>query len=103
MNPDAMSLIDGLLQRDFNARLKDPSIIKKHPFFSVIQWDDLAAKKVKPPFVPKVEGEGDVSQIDPAFIEEVAAITPSDNSEIDKAEQSNFEGFTYVSGGGVLN
>jgi len=103
MNPDAMSLIDGLLQRDFNTRLKDPSLIKKHPFFSSINFDDLAQKKVKPPFVPKVEGEGDVSQIDPAFIEEVAAITPSDNSAIDNAEQSNFEGFTYVSGGAPLH
>jgi len=103
MNPDAMSLIDGLLQRDFNTRLKDPAIIKKHPFFSTINWEDLVAKKVKPPFVPAVSGEGDVSQIDPVFIEEMAAITPTENSEIDKAEQSNFEGFTFVSGGGVLN
>eukprot|EP01117_Protostelium_nocturnum_P020434 TRINITY_DN918_c0_g2_i1.p1 TRINITY_DN918_c0_g2~~TRINITY_DN918_c0_g2_i1.p1 ORF type:complete len:455 (-),score=106.78 TRINITY_DN918_c0_g2_i1:124-1488(-) len=103
MNPDAMSLIDGLLQRDFNQRLKDPSIIKKHPFFSTIDWDGLVSKRVKAPFVPDVSGEHDVSQIDPAFIEEAANITPTDSNEIDKAEQSNFEGFTFVSGGAALH
>jgi hypothetical protein len=43
------------------------------------------------------KGEADVSQIDPAFVKEGVQFTPSDHSDIDKADQQNFEGFTYVS------
>jgi serine/threonine protein kinase len=54
MSEQAISLIEGLLQRDVNDRLKDPVVIKKHPFFAGINWDDLYHKKIRPPFVPDV-------------------------------------------------
>jgi hypothetical protein len=47
------------------------------------------------------KGESDVSQIDPVFIEEAAQITPSEETQLDKTEQSNFEGFTYVSSSNI--
>lgn len=96
MSENAKSLLDGLLKRDLEQRLKDPSKIKDHPFFASINWEDLYYKKVKAPFIPDVKGEGDVSQIDPMFVRETPGISPSDTSDINRADQENFQNFTYV-------
>jgi len=103
MSENARSLLDGLLQRDLNGRLKDPAKIKDHVFFASVSWEDLYHKKVKPPFIPDVKGEADVSQIDPVFVKETPNISPSDSSAIDGADQQNFENFTYVSKRGIIN
>jgi hypothetical protein len=54
MAENARSILEALLQRDLNIRLKEPAKMKEHPFFSAINWDDLYNKKVKPPYVPNV-------------------------------------------------
>jgi hypothetical protein len=54
MSEDAKTLLDGLLQRDIEERLKDPAKIKQHPFFKTINWEDIYAKKSKASFVPNV-------------------------------------------------
>jgi len=97
MNANAISLLERLLERDVDLRLKDPSEIKKHPYFASINWDDLYAKKITPPFIPDVKGSHDISQIDPVFIGEMPVITPSEHTAIDKEDLKTFEGFTYVS------
>jgi len=96
MSENAKSLLEGLLQRDLDQRLKDPSKIKDHAFFATTNWEDLYYKKVKPSFIPDVKGEADVSQIDPVFVKEAPNISPSDSSAIDRADQENFQNFTYV-------
>ncbi|XP_070767367.1 serine/threonine-protein kinase Sgk2b [Enoplosus armatus] len=63
-------LLEGLLERDVSKRLggsRDLVELQEHPFFASINWDDLLAKKVRPPFIPKVTGPCDVSYIDPEF------------------------------------
>ena len=30
--------------------------LQEHPFFASINWDNLLARKVRPPFIPKVVG-----------------------------------------------
>ncbi|KAF5892417.1 serine/threonine-protein kinase Sgk1-like, partial [Clarias magur] len=50
-------LLEGLLQKDRTKRLgvKDDFLeLKKHSFFSPINWDDLMARKITPPFIPSV-------------------------------------------------
>lgn len=96
MSENAVSLLEALLQRDVNLRLKDPPQIKQHPFFQGINWEALVAKKVPTPYIPPVTSEDDVSQIDPVFVEEPARISVSEGSQIEKEDQQNFEGFTYV-------
>jgi serine/threonine protein kinase len=54
MSSNARDIVDKLLQRDLTQRLKDPSVIKQHPFFQNINYDQLVQKKIPPPFVPKV-------------------------------------------------
>eukprot|EP01125_Pyxidicula_operculata_P003948 TRINITY_DN1552_c0_g3_i4.p1 TRINITY_DN1552_c0_g3~~TRINITY_DN1552_c0_g3_i4.p1 ORF type:complete len:485 (+),score=110.46 TRINITY_DN1552_c0_g3_i4:160-1455(+) len=99
LSPEATSLLQDLLSRDPSQRLQDSDDIKKHKFFSSIDWDALVQKKIKPPFVPEVHGEDDTSNIDSLFTCEPVDINDDLNEEpLPEQEQQRFEGFTYVSG-----
>ena len=41
--------------------------IKSHPFFATIDWDSILAKKIKPPFTPKLRSPTDTKYIDNEF------------------------------------
>ncbi|XP_018603449.1 serine/threonine-protein kinase Sgk1-like [Scleropages formosus] len=63
-------LLEGLLQKDHTQRLGaqgDFMELKCHAFFSPINWDDLMARKVPPPFIPSVVGPTDLRHFDPEF------------------------------------
>ncbi|XP_034017528.1 serine/threonine-protein kinase Sgk1 isoform X2 [Thalassophryne amazonica] len=69
----ARHLLEGLLQKDRTKRIgctDDFVEIKNHMFFSPINWDDLNAKKITPPFNPNVTGPNDLRHFDPEFTEE---------------------------------
>ncbi|XP_034555758.1 serine/threonine-protein kinase Sgk1 [Notolabrus celidotus] len=69
----ARHLLEGLLQKDRTKRLgctEDFIEIKNHIFFSPINWDDLNAKKITPPFNPNVTGPNDLRHFDPEFTDE---------------------------------
>lgn len=69
-SPNAASLLRGLLQRDPNNRLTIDEI-KVHPFFASINWDQLLAREVTPPYVPPVKNATDIRNIDTDFTDEV--------------------------------
>eukprot|EP00178_Gracilaria_changii_P000286 TRINITY_DN10345_c0_g2_i1.p1 TRINITY_DN10345_c0_g2~~TRINITY_DN10345_c0_g2_i1.p1 ORF type:complete len:245 (+),score=36.91 TRINITY_DN10345_c0_g2_i1:359-1093(+) len=96
MSENTVAILEALLTRDANERLKEPAKIKQHPFFKSINWDDLAAKKTTPPYIPAVKGKDDTGQIDPVFLQEAPSISPTETGQIDRTDQANFEGFTYV-------
>ena len=68
---NAVNLIRGLTNKEVKKRLGCNELgiegLKKHPFFKDIDWNRLAIKEVKPPYVPKLESELDCSKIDPEF------------------------------------
>ncbi|XP_028970491.1 serine/threonine-protein kinase Sgk1 isoform X2 [Esox lucius] len=69
----AKHILEGLLQKDRTQRLghtDDFEEIKNHVFFSPINWDDLTAKKLTPPFNPNVTGPNDLRHFDPEFTDE---------------------------------
>lgn len=43
--------------------------IKSHPWFENIDWEALSKFNVKPPFIPGLEKEDDVSNFLPEFTE----------------------------------
>lgn len=45
-------------------RLKNAEEVKKHEFFKEIDWDELNAKTIKPPFRPKLKGSRDLRFFD---------------------------------------
>ncbi|KAJ3607132.1 hypothetical protein NHX12_026646 [Muraenolepis orangiensis] len=69
----ARHLLEGLLQKDRTKRLgctDDFTEIKNHMFFSPINWEELNAKKLTPPFNPNVSGPNDLQHFDPEFTDE---------------------------------
>ncbi|CAB1342486.1 unnamed protein product [Coregonus sp. 'balchen'] len=75
---------------------------KNHSFFSPINWEDLTAKKLTPPFNPNVTGPNDLRHFDPEFTDEPvpSSIGCSPDSSLitasikDAAEA--FLGFSYA-------
>jgi protein-serine/threonine kinase len=56
LSENAKDLINKLLERNPLKRLgsgqKDAEEIKTHSFFQTVNWEDVLAKKIKPPFIP---------------------------------------------------
>ncbi|XP_043573290.1 STKc_SGK domain-containing protein isoform X3 [Chiloscyllium plagiosum] len=101
----AQELLIGLLQKDRMQRLgaeNDFMELKLHSFFSPINWDDLVAKKISPPFVPTVFGPTDLQHFDPEFTQQPVptsvASSPEDFLITASAQEAAeaFLGFSYV-------
>uniref|UniRef100_UPI00398E5388 serine/threonine-protein kinase Sgk1 n=1 Tax=Pristiophorus japonicus TaxID=55135 RepID=UPI00398E5388 len=101
----AHQLLEGLLQKDRGQRLgaKDDFLeLKFHSFFSPINWDDLMAKKISPPFVPAVSGPTDLQHFDPEFTQQPVPNSVASSSEDFLITSSTSEvaeaflGFSYV-------
>jgi len=61
LSSDAQSLLRALFKRNPDNRLSSVEDIKRHPFFSNIDWDLLLEKQIEPPYKPAV------SRVDDAF------------------------------------
>ncbi|KAI8980253.1 hypothetical protein BDB01DRAFT_907046 [Pilobolus umbonatus] len=99
MSSDSISICQQLLQRDPARRLgsgpDDALPIRRHAFFRGVNWDDMLAKRVPAPFYPSVNGRLDTSNFDEEFTNETPALTPID-SNLNRVEQQEFQGFSYV-------
>ncbi|KAG8010075.1 Serine/threonine-protein kinase Sgk1 [Nibea albiflora] len=92
------SLLEGLLERDVTKRLggsHDLVELQEHPFFASINWDDLLARKVRPPFIPKVTGPCDVSYIDPEFTQQPVPTSANETCQ-PGATCEAFPGFSFM-------
>ncbi|XP_027701338.1 serine/threonine-protein kinase N2 isoform X1 [Vombatus ursinus] len=101
LSTEAISIMRRLLRRNPERRLgageKDAEDVKKHPFFRLIDWNALLAKKVKPPFVPTIRGREDVSNFDDEFTSEAPILTPPREPRIlSEEEQEMFRDFDYI-------
>ncbi|CAI2372955.1 unnamed protein product [Moneuplotes crassus] len=71
---DQQSIVSDLLEKNPKRRLgsgpQDAEIIKDHPFFEGIDWEELMHKRIQPPFSPPVADEEDLCLIDPQFVNE---------------------------------
>ena len=74
--------------------------LKKHAFFSSIDWLSLESRLISPVFVPKIENELDLSNIDRFFTREEPSETPTDESSLLKKEK--FDQFTYINENGFI-
>ena len=57
----------------------------------------MEAKQVIPPYRPKIENDRDLEHFDPSFTNEPVILTPDDPKMIEDIDQSEFDGFEYVS------
>ncbi|KAI8372776.1 kinase-like domain-containing protein [Radiomyces spectabilis] len=67
-DPRAKDLLKRLLTPDLSRRFGNlrngAEDIKRHPWFEEIDWDSIALRMTRPPYVPPIEREGDASQYD---------------------------------------
>ncbi|XP_049586938.1 serine/threonine-protein kinase Sgk2b [Syngnathus scovelli] len=94
----ACSLLKGLLERKVSRRLgerRDIVELQEHPFFASINWDDLLAKKITPPFIPNVTSPCDISYIDPEFTLQPVPASMNDRCQ-DGGTSEAFVGFSYM-------
>ncbi|KAF9579257.1 hypothetical protein BGW38_004557, partial [Lunasporangiospora selenospora] len=96
MDPDAMSLISGFLERDPNRRLgsRGASYVKAHPYFQTIDWDLALKRKLPCPFVPDLVSELDLSNFDETFLTMTPRFTPG-NHILSASVQNCFQGYSY--------
>ncbi|KAI9320612.1 kinase-like domain-containing protein [Dichotomocladium elegans] len=101
MSRDSVSICQKLLMRNPTMRLgagkDDAQEIKQHAFFRGVNWDDMLAKRVPPPFYPTITGRLDTSNFDEEFTRERPALTPI-QSNLTRMEQQEFDSFPYISG-----
>jgi serum/glucocorticoid-regulated kinase 2 len=69
MDPDTKSLIRGLLQRNPALRMCEPRI-KRHPYFSMIDWTHVYYKRYIPPYIPPIDpaNASDTQNFDDTFL-----------------------------------
>uniref|UniRef100_A0A8C6TQX0 Ribosomal protein S6 kinase n=1 Tax=Neogobius melanostomus TaxID=47308 RepID=A0A8C6TQX0_9GOBI len=97
LTQEARDLLKKLLKRNASLRLGGGpgDAAEAHSFFRHINWDDLLARKVEPPFKPFLQSADDVSQFDSKFTSQTPVDSPDDSTLSESANQV-FLGFTYV-------
>jgi len=85
---ECRSLIFDLLEKDPRERLSHFKDVKKHPFFSDLNWDDLLAMKIQPPLVPTWEAPEEGS------LEDVLEDLQADDNEV--VGDDGFRNFSFV-------
>jgi len=99
LTPDARDLVRRLLKRQICQRLgsgpADADPIKTHPFFKHINWADVIARKLEPPFNPPLLSADDTSQFDTTFTKQTPVDSPCGTS-LSESVNLVFQGFTYV-------
>ncbi|KAK0520740.1 hypothetical protein OC835_007113 [Tilletia horrida] len=70
LDQDTKSILRGLLQRNPALRMKSPRI-KRHPYFSMIEWAHVCDKRYIPPYIPPIDplDEMDTQNFDEAFLD----------------------------------
>ncbi|KAG7451810.1 kinase-like protein [Guyanagaster necrorhizus] len=70
IDQDTKSLIRGLLQRNPGLRICEPRI-KRHPYFSMIDWSHVYYKRYIPPYIPPIDplNASDTQNFDDTFLD----------------------------------
>ena len=93
MPGDAVDFIEQCLKKNPDERITDDQV-KNHPWFADVNWDDLLAGKVTPPWKPAVKDASDTSNIDETFTnEDVNGNTPPGDASGLTGDE--FAGFTF--------
>ncbi|KAH9934070.1 kinase-like protein [Epithele typhae] len=92
MDQDTKSLIRGLLQRNPALRMKEPRV-KKHPYFSMIDWSHVYYKRYIPPYIPPIDpsNASDTQNFDDTFLG-MEPVIKDENEEEAETDQERTDG-----------
>eukprot|EP01016_Furgasonia_blochmanni_P043493 TRINITY_DN5922_c0_g1_i8.p2 TRINITY_DN5922_c0_g1~~TRINITY_DN5922_c0_g1_i8.p2 ORF type:complete len:169 (+),score=24.94 TRINITY_DN5922_c0_g1_i8:754-1260(+) len=100
LSESAVSLLQGLFIKNADKRLgggaEDAAEIKRHPWFKTVNWDDFLAKRIRPPYVPKLSSDLDLSNFDTEFTELPVDSVQDQFIPFSDPEKLEFEGFSFV-------
>ena len=98
LSKEAVDLLEKFFIKDPEKRLGSGPTgledIKSHPFFATINWDSILAKKIKPPFTPKLKSETDTRYIDPEFTSNTTMDSYHPGESLNENDNP-FVGFSY--------
>lgn len=98
LSQNAVNLLKSLFIKEPDKRLgsgpKGVEELKSHPFFKSIDWNLILNKKIKPPFLPKLNSETDTPYIDNE-ISSLASVDSFNGGDLTEVEDSQYKEFSY--------
>lgn len=99
---EAVAIMRRLLNKNPSKRLgaskSDAEDIKRQAFFKSVNWDKLLARKVEPPFKPRIKSKEDTSNFEEEFTREPPELSPpKEPRELTSYDQMLFQDFDYDS------
>ena len=70
--------------------------VKNHKYFNGVNWNDVWAKKIEPPFKPKLNNEEDLKYFDSSFTDESIGSLLGKNSYRERGFSNEYKGFSYL-------
>ncbi|XP_024085273.1 protein kinase C [Cimex lectularius] len=102
LSKEAVSILKGFMTKNPSKRLGCVSIqggelaIRTHAFFKEMDWDALEARRLKPPFKPKIKSKKDALNFDAEFTKEDPVLTPINGDVVRSINQEEFRGFSFI-------
>ncbi|KAF9535632.1 hypothetical protein CPB83DRAFT_24240 [Crepidotus variabilis] len=90
IDQDTKSLVRGLLQRVPTLRICEPRI-KKHPYFSMIDWSHVYYKRYIPPYIPPIDpsNASDTQNFDDTFLDMEPVLDEYNDDGMDTDQEPN--------------
>ncbi|KAG8238651.1 hypothetical protein J437_LFUL018399 [Ladona fulva] len=102
LGKEAVSILKGFMTKNAAKRLGCVSsqggeaAIRVHPFFRDMDWEALEARRIKPPFKPKIKSKKDALNFDTEFTKEEPILTPVNSDVVQAINQEEFKGFSFI-------
>ncbi|KAI8636615.1 kinase-like domain-containing protein [Parasitella parasitica] len=98
---ETADFIARLLKRDPHKRLGSgpdgPIRVRSDPYFEFIDWNLIYAKRIKPPYIPKLYSETDFSHFDSEFLRMTPRLSPVGSEYmLSQSLDHAFEGYSYT-------
>jgi serine/threonine protein kinase len=100
---DAQAFLMGLLKRNPKQRLgygpDDAKAVKRHPYFSTVDWNQVMLRKTQPPFIPEIKHDQDLRHFDKEFLDMTPKLSHVDGPYSNLFGTDMFHGFSFCANG----
>ncbi|BES90399.1 unnamed protein product [Nesidiocoris tenuis] len=102
LSKEAVSILKGFMTKNPSKRLGCVTVhggeqaIRNHSFFKDMDWEALEARRLKPPFKPKIKSKKDALNFDAEFTKEEPVLTPINGDVVRSINQEEFRGFSFI-------